>query len=61
MSKIVKTELTLDELDRAEARLSSQLSDAELESIVGGKDMQRGGGRPRPRPFPRPRPWPPRR
>ena len=58
MSKIEKTELTMDELDRAEARMSTELTDAELESIAGGKDMQRGGGRPRPRPFPRPRPWP---
>jgi hypothetical protein len=61
MAKNAKTELTMDELDRAEARMINELTDAELESIAGGKDVQGGGGRPRPRPFPRPRPWPPRR
>ena len=65
MSKIEKAELSLDELDRAETQMSNELTDAELESIAGGKDVGGGGGprpRPRPFPFPRPRPFPfPRR
>jgi hypothetical protein len=56
MSKIEKTELSLDELDVAEAKVSRELTDAELEAVAGGKGGMGGGGRPRPRPYPWPRP-----
>ena len=49
MSKNEKAELSQDELDRAEGQMSNELTDAELESITGGK----GGPGPRPRPWPR--------
>ena len=48
-----KAELSLSELDRVEA--NRELTDAELETVSGGKDVD---VRPRPGGDGRPRPWP---